>query len=111
MTILTKAEEILLLAILRLKDDAYGTTILREIKRRTGKDLTIGSLWVSLDLLHKRDLIAKRAADEPPARGGRRKIYYTLTPEGIEALQDDRELQKALWRGAGRLLKKPVDVR
>lgn len=111
MTILTKAEEILLLTILRLKDDAYGTTILREIKGRTGKDLTIGSLWVSLDLLHKQGLIAKRVADEPPARGGRRKIYYTLTPDGIEALQNDRELQKVLWRGAARLLKSSGEVR
>ena len=106
MKFLTRADEILLLAILRLKDNAYGTTIIREAKKRTGKELTFGSLWVSLDSLYKKGLINKRLADDTPSRGGRKKIYYTLTVSGIKALQETRVIQAALWQGVPQLLKK-----
>lgn len=106
MKILTRADEILLLAILRLKDNASGATIVKEVKRRTGKELTFGSLWVSLDSLHKRGLVNKRMADATPARGGRKKIYYTLTVSGVKALQDARKIQSSLWQGVPRILKK-----
>jgi len=106
MKFLTRADEILLLAILRLKDNAYGTTIIREVKERTGKELTFGSLWVSLDSLYKKGLVNKRLADDTPSRGGRKKIYYTLTISGIKALQEAREIQTSLWKGVPRMLKK-----
>jgi len=103
---LTRADEILLLAVLRLKYNAYGTTIIKEVKKRTRKELTFGSLWVSLDSLHKRGLINKRLADEAPSRGGRKKIYYTLTISGVKVLQEARKIQISLWQGVPRLLKK-----
>lgn len=106
MKFLTRADEILLLAILRLKDNAYGTTIIREVKKRAGKELTFGSLWVSLDSLYKKGMINKRLADDTPSRGGRKKIYYTLTISGVKALQEAREIQTSLWQGVPRLLKK-----
>lgn len=106
MKVLTRSDEILLLAILRLKDDAYSTSILKELKKRTGKELTIGSLWVSLDSLHKKRLIYKMMGDETPLRGGRKKIYYSLTQSGIEALHEAKELQRSLWTGISWLLKK-----
>jgi PadR family transcriptional regulator PadR len=106
MKFLTRADEILLLAILRLKDNAYGTTIIKEVKKKTRKELTFGSLWVSLDSLYKKGLINKRLSDEVPSRGGRKKIYYTLTISGIKSLQEAREIQNSLWKGVHRLLKK-----
>jgi len=105
MKVLSRSDEILLLAILRLKENAYGVTIIKEVKERTGKKLTFGSLWVSLDILHKRGLVVKRMADPTPERGGRSKIYYSLTPQGVRALQDVREFQKSLWQGVPTLLK------
>lgn len=102
---LSRADEILLLAILRLKDNAYGVTIAQEIKNRTGKKLTFGSLWVSLDILYKKGLVQKRMADPTAVRGGRSKIFYTLTPTGIQSLEEVRDLQKSLWKGAPALLK------
>jgi DNA-binding PadR family transcriptional regulator len=88
-----------MLAILRLKDNAYGVSIIKEVEIRTGKKLTFGSLWVSMDILHKRGYIKKRLADPTPQRGGRSKIYYSLTPKGIKVLEKTREFQKSLWEG------------
>jgi DNA-binding PadR family transcriptional regulator len=111
MKILTKADEILLLAILRLKENAYGTTIIKEIKNKTGKELSFGSLWVSLDTLCQRGLLKKRLADATPIRGGRKKIYYTLTTGGVEALNEARLFHQSLWQGAAARLKKYKQVK
>jgi PadR family transcriptional regulator PadR len=66
MKILTRSDEILMLAILRLKNEAYGVSIIKEVQARTEKKLTFGSLWVSMDILHKRGLVKKRMADPTP---------------------------------------------
>lgn len=105
MKILTRSDEILMLAILRLKDNAYGVSITKEVEKRTGKKVTFGSLWVSMDILHKRGFVQKRMADPTPQRGGRSKIYYNLTPKGIRVLEETREFQKTLWKGIPARLK------
>jgi PadR family transcriptional regulator PadR len=105
MKILTRSDEILMLTILRLKDNAYGVSIIKEIEKRTGKKLTFGSLWVSMDILHKRGFVKKSMADPTPQRGGRSKIYYSLTSKGIRALEEAREFQESLWEGVPARLK------
>jgi DNA-binding PadR family transcriptional regulator len=105
MKILTRSDEILMLAILRLKEDAYGVSIIKEVQARTGKKLTFGGLWVSMDILYKRGFVKKRMADPTPQRGGRSKIFYSLTPKGIRALEEAREFQKSLWEGVSARLK------
>ena len=105
MDILSRADEILMLAILRLKDDASGVTIVREVQKRTGKDIKLGALWVSLDILAKRGLIEKRLGDPTPKRGGRSKIYYTLTPDGREALALLYDFTQSLWKGIPETIK------
>ena len=104
MNILSRSDEILLLAILRLKDNAYGVTIVKEIANNTGKKLKIGGLWVSLDILAKRGLLEKNMGDPTPKRGGRSKIYYSLTPEGLKALKKVNELNHSLWKGMSELI-------
>jgi DNA-binding PadR family transcriptional regulator len=99
MDILSRADEILLLAILRLRDDAYGVSIVKEVQQRTGKTLKLGGLWVSLDILAKRGLISKRMGNPTPARGGRSKIYYTLSPTGLKALEEVNRFNRSLWKG------------
>jgi len=99
MDVLSRADEILLLAILRLRDDAYGVSIVKEVQQRTGKTLKLGGLWVSLDILAKKGLISKRMGDPTPARGGRSKIYYALTPVGLEALERVNRFNRSLWKG------------
>ncbi|MFC2160424.1 PadR family transcriptional regulator [Acidobacteriota bacterium] len=105
MNILSRSDEILLLAILRLKDNAYGVTILKEVAKSTGKKLKLGGLWVSLDILAKRDLLEKNMGDPTPKRGGRSKIYYTLTPDGLKALERVNEFNLLLWKGMTDLIK------
>ena len=97
MEYLSRADEIILLAILRLRDDATGVTIIKEIRKTMGKTLSLGSLWVSLDILSKKGLVTKRLGDPTPRPGGRRKLYYRLTDEGLEALERIQELNKVLW--------------
>ena len=104
--LLSRPDEILLLTILRLGENAYGVPIAQDVQQRTGKKVTLGSLWVSLDNLSKRGLLQKRMADPTPQRGGRSKIYYSLTKEGVEALERIKEVEKSIWQGAPVLLKK-----
>jgi PadR family transcriptional regulator, regulatory protein PadR len=105
MEILSRADEILLLAILRLEDDAYGVTIVKEIQKRTGKTLKLGGLWVSLDILTKKGYVDKSMGDPTPRRGGRSKIYYTLTREGLQALDILRNFNRSLWMGIPEAIK------
>ena len=105
MKILSRADEILLLAILRLKDDAYGVTIIKEVKKSTGRELKIGALWVALDIMSKKGLIEKRMGDPTAQRRGRPKIYYTLTPNGLNELERTRDFQRELWKGIPETLK------
>jgi DNA-binding PadR family transcriptional regulator len=90
---LTKAEEMLLLTILRLKEKAYGVAIKRHIQKATGKSLPYGTLYFILDQLTK----------TKPERGGRSRIYYTLAPEGGRALRQAYKLQKKIWNGYAEL--------
>ncbi len=99
MDVLSRADEILLLAVLRLRDNAYGVSIVKEVRQRTGKSLKLGGLWVSLDILSKKGLLSKHLGDPTPARGGRSKIYYTLTPLGLKALERVKEFNLSLWQG------------
>ncbi len=97
MRFLSRADEILLLAVLRLKDNAYGVPIVKEVEKRTGKKITFGGLWVQMDALCKKGYLAKTIADPTPERGGRGKIYYRLTNTGEKALEKIRELNSSLW--------------
>lgn len=96
---LTKIEEILLLAIWRLKDDAYGVKIRQYVSQIIGKEFTYGNLYSALSQLSKKKYV-KKAMGEPTAdRRGRRKIYYTVSPAGVKALRTAREMNQKMWEG------------
>ena len=97
MKYLTKSEEILLLAIWKLKDNAYGVPIKDHVSGVTGRIWSFGALYVSLDKLAKKEYVTKEKGEPTPERGGRYKIFYSLTSRGEKALQTARELNKALW--------------
>lgn len=99
MSIISRSDEMLLLTILRLQDKAYGVTIIKDIYERTGRELKIGALWVSLDNLYKKGYIDKHLGDPTPERGGKSKMYYSITPAGREALLNVREIHDKLWQG------------
>lgn len=96
---LTKVEEMLLLAIWRLKDDAYGVKIRRYVSGITGKEFTYGNLYSALSQLAKKKYVQKTLGEPTPDRRGRRKIYYTLSPSGVKALKAAREMNQRMWEG------------
>ncbi|MEZ5318032.1 MAG: PadR family transcriptional regulator [Vicinamibacterales bacterium] len=79
-------EQLVLLALVRLGDDAYGATIRREIETRTGRDLAISAVYVALDRLERKGLVRSRIGEPSPTRGGRRRKHVALLPEGRRAL-------------------------
>jgi DNA-binding PadR family transcriptional regulator len=96
---LTLSEIIYLIAIWRLDDNAYGVTIRKQITEVMGKTYTYGTLYSALDQLFKKGYVVKSAGPPTPERGGRSKIFYKLTQEGIKSLKASRELQKVIWKG------------
>jgi len=97
MKLVTKLEEIIMLAIWRLQDNAYGITIFEEVKRATGKKWLTGSVYASLSRLLRRELVCSDEGEPTPERGGRRKIYYGLTQKGQKTLQDIRRINDVAW--------------
>src|SRR5712691_8302331 len=92
-------EHVVLLAVLRLGDDAYAVPILDEIERCTGRSISRGSVYITLDRLETKGYLRSRLADPTPERGGRAKRYYALRPRAVEALRESRRALVALWRG------------
>ena len=99
MKYLTKAEEMFLLAIWRLKDNAYGLTLRTQIRESSHIDYSYGTLYGILDQLTHKEYIDRIKGDPTPKRGGRSKIYYRITPRGIEGLKKALEIHKTVWQG------------
>ncbi len=100
---LTKAEETLLLAILRLKDNAYGVAIKQHIQKTTGKSLPYGTLYFILEQLTKKGFARRSKGESRPERGGRSRIYYAITPDGSMALKHAYKIQQKIWDGYAEL--------
>jgi len=97
MKYLSRAEEMVLLAIWRLKGNAYAVTIREELKRMTGKTWAFGALFVTLDRMTKKDLLRSHISEPKQERGGRRKRIYRLTLDAVEAMNAVRELEQSMW--------------
>ena len=92
-------EHVVLLALARLKEQAYGMAIREEIDRRTGRDVAIGSVYSALDRMEKKGYVESHVGDPTPERGGRAKRYYLLRRAGVVALHRAREMYAELWDG------------
>jgi len=96
---LTKTEEMLLICILRLKDEAYGYAIRKYITQLIGKDFTYGNLYSALSQLVKKSYVSKKTGSHDSQNKGKLKIYYAVSPSGINALKASREVHDILWDG------------
>jgi DNA-binding PadR family transcriptional regulator len=90
-------EQVVLLALTRLGEPAYGAEIHREILARTGRDVSIPSVYVTLKRMERKALVASEVVR--PAEGGRATRNYRVLPGGREALAQSRELLEQLWDG------------
>lgn len=96
-TNLGEFEEVVLLSIAILDGDAYGVAIKDEIKKRTKRNASIGALHSALNRLEEKGFVKLKEGDSTPERGGRRKIFYTITKAGIRALERTRLQRNSMW--------------
>jgi DNA-binding PadR family transcriptional regulator len=92
-------EQIVLLAVLRLQDAAYGVSIRREIAQRTGRDPAAGALYTTLDRMEQKGLVKSRMGDPTPERGGRAKRYYRVTSPGSAAIARAQRAYQRMLEG------------
>jgi DNA-binding PadR family transcriptional regulator len=92
-------EQVTLLAILRLGDNAYGVTIRSEIEACTERDPSPGALYTTLDRLEDKGFVSSKLGDPTPQRGGRAKRFFTVTPTGREAVARSQRAYQRLLKG------------
>jgi DNA-binding PadR family transcriptional regulator len=96
---LTDFELMLMLAVLRVRADAYGVPIAREVEQHTGRPVTLAAAYLALDRLARHGLVTSRLGDPTPERGGRAKKFFTVTPAGLQAIRRTQRAFTALWSG------------
>jgi PadR family transcriptional regulator, regulatory protein PadR len=94
---LSNFELMVLLAILRLGDDAYGVPIAEEIESHRGKDVSIGSVYAALERLESKEFVTSELGEATPERGGRAKKYFKITGKGLVEVQETRRTLMGLW--------------
>ena len=99
MDIITRLEEAILIAIWKLKDDAYGVSINKHVSGSFKKKYSMGALYFSLDQLLRKGYVIKTAESHYHTKGGRSRTYYKLTEKGVKALEEVRSYQRSLWNG------------
>jgi DNA-binding PadR family transcriptional regulator len=92
-------EQLVLLAVARLRDDAYGVAIQEEIGSRTGTDVAVASVYAALDRLERSGLVDSSIGAPTPERGGRAKRFFSLRPAGSWALHRSRSALASMWDG------------
>jgi DNA-binding PadR family transcriptional regulator len=96
--LLTDFELMLVLAILRTGEEAYGVEIAREIERSCGRRVVLAAAYAALDRLERNKLVSSHMGNPTPERGGRAKRYFTVTARGLRAARDTQDAFVALWR-------------
>lgn len=99
---LTDFELMILLAVLRIGDEAYGVPIAREIES-TGRAVVVAAIYAALDRLEDNGLVASSYGDPTPERGGRAKRYFSVTPKGLKAVKETQRALVTLWSGIPQL--------
>jgi DNA-binding PadR family transcriptional regulator len=104
---LTDFELMVMLAVLRVRDEAYGVPIAREIEQTIGRPVTHAAVYLALDRLRKHGLVASRLGEPTPERGGRAKKLFSVTPTGLRAIRRTQRAFIDLWKGIPELKGSP----
>ena len=91
-------EFMVLLAVLRLGEEAYGVPIGRELEEKAGREVLMGSVYAALERLESKGLVSSTVGDPTPERGGRAKKYFRLTTKGLRDVREKRLILVKLWR-------------
>ena len=97
MEILSRTEELILLAVWKLHGNAYGITIRKHLKEAAELNFSIGGIYVPLDRLVRKGYLVTKQGDPTPQRGGMSKRFYELTPDGMQALNEVKRVNEAMW--------------
>ena len=100
--LLGSLEHIVLLALVRLEANAYGMTIRREIEERTGRNLSIGAVYATLDRLEAKGYVSSSVGEPTAERGGRAKRLFQIEADGKLALRMSQEAIRKMTHGLGR---------
>lgn len=92
-------EQVVLLALMRLGEGAYGVTIRREIEARTRRSVSLGAIYPTLNRLERKGFVTSWTGQPTATRGGRAKRHFRLEPAGRAALRRSREMLESLWEG------------
>ena len=96
---LGELELMVLLALVRLGDDAYGVPISKELLDLAGREVALGSIYAALDRLEHKRFVTSLLGDPTPERGGRAKRYFRVTPAGLRTVRMTRTALTNLWSG------------
>ena len=99
-------EKLLLLAVLRLGEQAYGAAIFEELEKRTARGVAPGAVYVTLRRLEKKGMVRAKPGAATPERGGRPKKIYAIEPDGLTALREARREWDAMAEGLHGLLER-----
>ncbi len=94
----TDLEQLLLLAVLQIGEDAYGAAIQERLESGAGRRLRIGSIYNTLLRLEERGFVRSTMGESLPVRGGKAKRIYSVTPDGLEALRQARSIFESMWK-------------
>ena len=96
-------ELMVMLALIRLGDDAYGVPIGRAIEESSGREVALGSVYAALERLEQKGFVSSSVGDPTPERGGRAKRYFRVTNAGLRQVRKTRQTLINLWRGLPKL--------
>jgi PadR family transcriptional regulator PadR len=103
---LAEFEQIVLLAVLQVRDDAFGVTVHEELERHTDRAVSRGAVYMTLDRLEKKGLLTSSLSEPTAERGGRSKRCYKATKSALLALKASRRTLLSLWDGLDPVLGK-----
>ncbi len=92
-------EHMVVLALLRLEDRAYGVTVRQEIELRTKREVSIGAIYATLDRLEAKGYVKSRLGDPTPERGGRSKRFFHVTAKGVVAVNRTHRALESMTEG------------
>ena len=92
-------EHLVVLALLRLEDRAYGVTVRQEIEFRTKREVSIGAVYATLDRLEAKGYVKSRCGDPTPERGGRSKRFFRVTTKGVAAVSRTQRALQSMTEG------------
>jgi len=90
-------EELVLLAVRQLGDEAHGPSVQELLARQAGREVTLGAIYAALDRAQRKGLADSWLGEPTAVRGGRAKRHYAVTPEGVAALEESRRVRDLLW--------------